>query len=360
MSPEDDMPNTHPHAGKPAHDAAPILEAVAEPVTSAAPEPVSAPAPVAKPASRAGSAAIGGVVGAVLASGVFLAAPTFLAPYLPIPAPDPTISQKLAALESAVKANEAAVKAVPSFKEPLAALDARAKALEDKIAAAPAPASPSTSAPASGDAPDLTTLTERLAKLETAQAAPKAENRLTIEPAAAAATPALKQLRLAIAARVLAEIVPTGAPFKGELAAAEGLGADAAKIEALKVFATAGLPKTAALAADFTEALKAMPAPSPKPESAMSVWEKLVANASKLVKIRGAQNPVVAAVPNAEGVLALVSKGDFVAALALQAQLPDAARAATKPWADKIVQRQNAEAAAQGLWADALPNLVNP
>ena len=316
-----------------------------EPESPFAAAPVLQPAPALTPPKPAyGKAGIlGGVVGAVVASGVFLAAPKML----PSPPPDATLAQQIAALQAAVKTNETSPKALASLQEPLAALDGRINAVEGKVMELV----PSRETPA---VPDSSGLEQRLAKLETAQTATKAENRVIMEQTAASKSDA--SASLAIATQALAISATRGAPFAAEFAAAENSGADKLKLAAIKPFAAAGLPDNATLAAELNTlakaAAKSAPADAPK-----SYWEKLSSGALNLVKIRSRDTPEEASIAP---IAALLSKGALSDAIALQAKLPEPLLSATKPWAEKAASRAGAEAAIQGLWSDALTNLTKP
>ncbi len=297
--------------------------------------------PLPKPAyGKAGL--LGGIVGAVVASGVFLAAQKMLPP-----PPDAALTQQVAALQAAVKSSETAPKALASLQEPLAALDGRLIAVEGKVLELV----PSREAPA---VPDTSNFEQRLAKLETAQTATKAENRVIMEQSAASKSDA--SASLAIATQALALSAARGVPFAAEFAAAEGLGADKAKLAAIKPFAAAGLPDNAALAADLNMLAKAAAKPATA-DAPKSYWEKLSSGALNLVKIRSKDTAEEASVAP---ITALLAKGALSEAIALQAKLPEPLLSATKPWAEKAAARAGAEAAIKGLWSDALTNLTKP
>ena len=297
--------------------------------------------PLPKPAyGKAGL--LGGIVGAVVASGVFLTAQKMLPP-----PPDAALTQQVAALQAAVKSGETAPKALASLQEPLAALDGRLKAVEGKVLELV----PSREAPA---VPDTSNFEQRLAKLETAQTATKAENRVIMEQSAASKSDA--SASLAIATQALALSAARGVPFVAEFAAAESLGADKAKLAAIKPFAAAGLPDNAALAADLNALAKAAAKPATA-DAPKSYWEKLSSGALNLVKIRSKDSAEEASVAP---ITALLAKGALSEAIALQGKLPEPLLSATKPWAEKAAARAGAEAAIKGLWSDALTNLTKP
>ncbi len=317
-------------------------EAQSAPPTPPVFEPAAPVLPLPKPAyGKAGI--LGGLVGAVVASGVFLAAPKLLPP----PPPDVALTQQIAALQAAVKTSETSPKALASLQEPLAALDGRLKAVEGKVLELV----PSREAPA---VPDTSTFEQRLVKLETAQTATKAENRVIMEQSAASKSDA--SASLAIATQALALSAARSVPFAAEFAAAESLGADKAKLAAIKPFAAAGLPDNAVLAADLNALAKAAAKPATA-DAPKSYWEKLSSGALNLVKIRSKDTAEEASVAP---ITALLAKGALSEAIALQAKLPEPLLSATKPWVEKATARVGAEAAIKGLWSDALTNLTKP
>ena len=331
-----DISMSAPHDGS--------FAAEAQSVSPAPPvfEPAAPVLPLPKPAYGK-SGLLGGIIGAVVASGVFLAAPKLLPP----PPPDVALTQQIAALQAAVKTSETSPKALASLQEPLAALDGRLKAVEGKVLELV----PSREAPA---VPDTSNFEQRLAKLETAQTATKAENRVIMEQNATSKSDA--SASLAIATQALALGAARGVPFAAEFAAAETLGADKAKLAAIKPFAAAGLPDNALLAADLNAMAKAAAKPATA-DAPKSYWEKLSSGALNLVKIRSKDTAEEASVAP---ITALLAKGALSEAIALQAKLPEPLLSATKPWAEKAAARAGAEAAIKGLWSDALTNLTKP
>ncbi len=222
------------------------------------------------------------------------------------------------------------------------ALEARIGALEGELAGLKA------------GAVDLAALKDRVAKIEGALAAPKSETRV----AAAEVAPDRGAAAEAILAISLNERLNAGAPFAEELAALARLGADAGKLSALKSFADAGAPTIAALSASFAKIAPSVIAAATPPSSG-GVIDRLLDHMRKLVRVRNvgevARDDVEALAPNISAALA---RGDLFAALEAYHRLPEAARQASRDWAQAAEARRAAGVAAQGLRADAVGRLA--
>ena len=198
-------------------------------------------------------------------------------------------------------------------------------------------------------------LQERLAKIEAALAAPKNETR--VAPEESGLRPS-DETALAVAAESVADRLARGAPYITEERALERLGADPAKIAALKPFAEKGAPTAAALAGDFAKtapsALKAA-----APAESGGVMDRLMRNMSKVVKVTPAgetQGDDPAALISQIG--ATLDRGDIAAAMSLWARLPEPARRALQGWASGAEARLAADNAAQGILNDAMAKLA--
>jgi hypothetical protein len=381
------------------------LDSGAEPPVLEPPAP-----PIVKPPRPFAAALIGAVVGAVVAAaGVWFAGQR--------PAVDPDIAARLDRLEKnapavdalgkRVGALEAASSAAPdkpaadAFGQRIAALeaaalsakavaDSNANALADAQAAradaakalalasgvaqnasgtpASVPATPAVdvsalegrmgkleAALAALDRPpaDLGPLNQRLDKLEGALAAPKNETRVAADNSA----PDRDWAGLAVVAQALSNRLAAGAPFALEQTALEHLGADPAKLAALKPLADKGAPTGSALAADFAKAAPAILAAA-TPKSTGGVMDRLMANMSKVVRV----TPVGEVAGDDPAALvsqigAALDRGQIAQALATWARLPEPAQQTSQEWAHAAQARAGADAAAQSLLDDALTRL---
>ena len=318
------------------------------------------------PASSAALVALDGRVGALEAA--------------PAREPDKTLAdaygQRIAALESAALSAKAAADAnAGSLAEAQAARVDAAKAL----ALATSAAQNASGAPAAQvgateqanalegrigkleaglaalDRPpvDLGPVNQRIDKLEGALAAPKSETRAPAESVA----PSRDWAALAVVAQALGDRLRAGAPFAPEQAALERLGADPARLTALKPLAEKGAPTTTALASDFARIAPSLLAAGPTKSG--GAIDRLFANMSKVVRVTpvgeiAGDDP--AALVSQIG--AALERGRLGPALAVWERLPEAARQASQEWAGAAKARLAADQAAQGVVDDAIARLA--
>jgi hypothetical protein len=199
----------------------------------------------------------------------------------------------------------------------------------------------------------LAAATVAVSELRTAIEGALKETRAAL--AAVAEPPALKAVRIAVAAQALDTAVGRGTPYQNELAATRALSQDATALAPLDAFATTGLPSNEALAAEFGSLLpklSAAAAPGPREDSILA---KFTANAEKLVRVRptgeAGGDDAGAVIARME---ARVRRGDLAGALAESQKLPADAKALVEPWAKRVEARQAARTAAQRLAAAAL------
>ncbi len=206
------------------------------------------------------------------------------------------------------------------------------------------------------DAADLGALGERLAKVETALAAPKSAARV----APAELAPSRDGAAEAILAISLDERLSAGAPFAEELAALARLGADSGNLAALRPFAEAGAPTLAALRASFVKVEASVVAAAAPPSHGGAV-ERLLDHMRGLVRVHkvggeagGGGDPEAVA----QRISAALAHGDLRAALEAYGHLPGPARQASQEWVKTAEARAAADAAAQSLRADAIGRLA--
>ena len=235
-------------------------------------------------------------------------------------------------------------------------------------------------------APDLSTVNQRTAAIETAikdlrgaltelrrateqtppAATPQAidaltnrigglEERITalVAPRAAASTASLAAEIGTLNA--LSDALKSGLPFTKELEAARvQLGDRAAPLAVLEPYAGKGIPTTAALAESLSQLA---PHLTRAPLADTSVLGRLLDNAARLVEVRPVGEPegksAGALIARAETKLA---RGDVAGALAEVEQLPDSAKAAASTWIAAAKQRLEAERTVRQLIDAALAN----
>ncbi len=161
-------------------------------------------------------------------------------------------------------------------------------------------------------------------------------------------TAAENAARLAMTANALRSAVVGGAPFRAELTAAKTLGADDKVLASLEPFAAKGVPSATSLAQELRASIPAIRNAVTAQTSAVSFFERLQANAGKLVRIR----PVTA--PSGDDPSDVLVRletaaalADLSSAVAELAKLPERMRAPARSWIEKVRARQAALAAVQ-------------
>jgi hypothetical protein len=199
-------------------------------------------------------------------------------------------------------------------------------------------------------APQLTTLDQRIAKLEAALP----ELSTAIDRSAASA----KSGAAAIAFANLRNAVAAGRPYAAELAALKSLIPDPGDLGALPLHADTGIPTTAALAGILTKLAETSAAPPPAPAET-SILDSMVASAKSAVSIRriGADttgDEPAAVLARAEAAL---SQGDLAASIKEVESLPAPARDAFAGWLDDAKARASANDSLSKLESTVLASL---
>jgi hypothetical protein len=254
-----------------------------------------------------------------------------------------------AAVDQQAGATNSAPSPAASPAADTSALEARVQKLESALPASDKPADDK-------PAVDLSPLENRLAKVEAALATPKIETRVAPEENHARQG---ETAAAAVAAEAIAERLAAGSPYPAELSALERVGADAAKVAALKPFAEKGAPTAGALASDFAKvAPDALKAANSKESG--GVMDRLMSNMGKVVKItpvgETAGDDPAAIVSQ---IAASLDRGRIDAAMALWARLPEPSRRASQDWANSAQARLAADAAAQDVLNDAMTKLAS-
>ncbi|HTR13623.1 MAG TPA: hypothetical protein VMI72_10350 [Roseiarcus sp.] len=263
------------------------------------------------------------------------------------------LDKRIAALESSSSASGAAALAGRT-----AALEAENTVRMAKVAAAEDAAKQAAAevkdlrSDAEAAAKAIPALQSRIAKLEASIAGQKQAlaERAKAEDNVAA---------VGIVAEALRDKLRTGAPYGAELAALDRLGVDAAKLEPLKVLVN-GAPTGRALAASFEAvAPKALAAASPPDDKSGGALDRFMAHVRGLVQVRNlTETPGDDPAALVSQIEAASGSGDFGAALAAYAKLPEPARKAAAGWAAQASARQAADAALQSIREAAIGRLV--
>jgi hypothetical protein len=164
--------------------------------------------------------------------------------------------------------------------------------------------------------------------------------------------------RLALAVGSLRVAVERSEPFAAELAAVKPLTSDAAAVAALEPFAAKGVPSQAVLAQELAGLIKPMLRTAGEPRRDGGFLERMQANAESLVRVRP-----VGDVPgdDRDAILARVeqraAQSNVPGALAELAKLSPQARAGVEPWIAKVEARNQAIEASRRLAAEAVAAL---
>jgi hypothetical protein len=267
-----------------------------------------------------------------------------------LPPGDRAIAERLSAADNAMKSLGVALAALTRRSDDIAAnaqqaqqrADAAAQAvkdLQDSVQHATREAS------AAVDPAALDALGKRIAALE--------QSAQSMRQDVAEAVAGDKATRLALSAASLRAAVASGAPFAAELARAKSLGADEAKLAPLAAFAQSGIPGKAALARELSALLPALSKAAGEQNPPSGFFERLQANAGKLVRIRPVDAP---SGDTPSDLLARIEaeagRADIDAALADLAKLPADVRKPAEGWIAKVKARQAALSAAQRFAAD--------
>jgi hypothetical protein len=165
--------------------------------------------------------------------------------------------------------------------------------------------------------------------------------------------------RLAVAASALRNAVEHGDPFTAELAIVKPLAPDAGAIALLEPFAASGVPGNVALGQELAAIVRPLLRALDRPASDAGFLDRLQANAEKLVRIRPVGEEVrgddrMAILARAEQ---RAAEGNIPGALTELNKLPPEARAAVQPWIARAEARNKALDAGRRLAADAVAAL---
>jgi hypothetical protein len=177
--------------------------------------------------------------------------------------------------------------------------------------------------------------------------------------ARAAAAGSDRASRLAVAASALRNAVEHGDPFTAELAIVKPLAPDANAIALLEPFAGSGVPGNAALGQELATIVRPLLRASDQTPAAAGFLDRLQANAQKLVRVRPVDEE-----PRGDDRSAILSRveqrasqGNVAAAMTELNKLPADARAPMQAWFAKVEARNKAIDASRRLAADAVAAL---
>jgi hypothetical protein len=275
-------------------------------------------------------------------------------PAAPVSA-DLQLQNRIGALESAVKSNDAALGPLKQQIEQAAAISAQAQHQFEVAGTALSQLSarvddlakqrPDGVTPAQFDA-----LQKQVATIE--QATQAAHKEIAQNTAAASAS------RLTLAAATLRNTIVSGAPYEAELKKAQALGADAKQLAPLQRFAASGVPSDTKLAEQLRTLLPSL-AQSAAPEQATgSFIDRLRENAGRLVRVTPANAPAGDEPSNVLTRLSLDAEhADIAAAMIDIQELPPDAQQKAADWIALVKARNETLAAARSFASNAAQSL---
>jgi hypothetical protein len=254
----------------------------------------------------------------------------------PANAPDTALSERLAAIETSMKALGVTLTALNRRAEESAAAASSARERADAAAKATA---------------------DMQAQLNGIEQSAKAT-----QDKVAQNTGSDMVARRAVAAGLLRDTLARGAPYATELAVVKQLGADAQSVAALEPLAASGVPTEAALARDLNALLPSMVAASGADASkADGFFERLQANAGKLVRIHPVGEP---AGDSTSAVLARIevkaAHNDLAGVDGELDKLPPKTRSLADGWRKKLAARTAAISASRKLATGSAAALGSP
>jgi hypothetical protein len=272
--------------------------------------------------------------------------------------PDPTLANRLAAIEAEIKPIAEHVAELDrqnadnatSVQETRERAEAVAKAMADVNRADADQDKLHQSAKA-----DIASLNARLDAVETLARA------LRDQVAEAAAPKADEPLRFAVVAAGLRFALERGEPFTAELAAAKAVGIDPTMLAGIAPFAATGVPNTQDLFRELTGLVPEMLKVSAPAAQDGNYLDRLQAHAERLVRIRPAGDR-----PGDDPATVIgridrdMARRDLVGVLAELDKLPAPAPAIAEPWRKKALARQAATAASAQLVAASFARLGAP
>jgi len=163
------------------------------------------------------------------------------------------------------------------------------------------------------------------------------------------------KIALAIAASALKAAIERGSTFQPEIETFAAIAPDAPGLADLRAYAEKGVATRADIVAETDAAAKAMIAAANPPPANAGFFDRLLSSAESLVSVRPIGAVEGPGVPETVARMEVaLQAGDFTKALAEFDTLPDVAKAAGAPFADKVRARLTAEQLADQAIAAAM------
>jgi hypothetical protein len=263
------------------------------------------------------------------------------------PAVDPVAAARADALDKALASLRADLAKQRSQSEAVAAEVSGLKSVPHEAAAAPV---------------DLSTINERLAKLEQtarSQSADIATENAKIADAKPADDVALRRV---VAAALLDVAVRHGDPYAATLATAKAFASDPEALKPLEKFADTGVPNPPAMTRELVTLVPKLspPATDAPATTGSGIVDRLQAGAAKLVRIERTDTTGTDRAAVVGRITAAGLRNDFAEARKELGALSPADRAPAQAWLDKADARDAALAASRRFADDAMAALAKP
>jgi hypothetical protein len=343
--------------------AAPASEPAAEPIAQQIPKPISPPISpwVVAPVSGAVAAAL------VIGVGWLLGWPAVQPTSAPAPQLNAAViddlTSRIAGLESKAgkpAADPAAATRTEALEKSLAAVRselAGQRAQSEKLAAA---VNEAKAAPRNGAAsPDLSGISARIDKIESAVRAQAAEIARQDSKAVDAKTADDTPLRRVVAASLLDVAVRHGDAYAAPLSAAKAFADDAQALKPLDAFANKGVPSPNILCRELLEIVPKLSPPAPETSTTGSgLVDRLQAGAAKLVRIERTDTAGTDRGSVVARITAAALRNDLAEASRELKALPPADSAPAQAWLEKTAAREAALAASRNFADNAMAALA--
>jgi hypothetical protein len=271
------------------------------------------------------------------------------------PSADPALANRISRTESELKSSGEIVAILNRRTDETATLarDARQRADVNAAAIAELGQKLTRLGIAPVERSDLDAVSKRVAAIEASEKAMAAE--LAKRPALGATDPAV---RFVVASAALRDAVERGQPFASLLATIKPLVKDGKQLAPLEAFAATGVPSAVTLSRQLTELAPALYQAAGVAPREDGLFERLTANAEKLVRIRPVHD-VPGTDPSAVIARIELKAAHFDAdgALVELAKLPDNVRAPAQDWIKRMQARTAAIQSSNQIAAEALAAL---
>jgi len=207
---------------------------------------------------------------------------------------------------------------------------------------------------------DLAAIDERIARLERANSADRAELAQQSEKIAEAKPADDMPLRRVVAASLLDVAVRHGDAYATLLATAKSFASDPDALKPLDTFASSGVPSPVMLSRELLNIVQKLAPPAEAPAGGAGIMDRLQSGAAKLVRVERTN-----AVGNDRGAIvaratAAALRNDFAEARRELKTMAPADRAPAQAWIDKADARDAALAASRQFADTAMADLGKP